>query len=146
MARQALSFMILSIWHRRTETPWLKEAPTHPLHQALKDLERIYPNFFEKRADFSRAQKKGRGDRFRYPDPKQFKIDTGNSRIFLPKLGWIRTRNSRDILGTAKNITVSSNGGKWFVSVQTEREIEPALPTVTTSDYLYRHRRQHCPL
>jgi putative transposase len=99
-------------------------APRFALQQALKDLERTYPNFFEKRADFPRAQKKGRGDRFRYPDPKQFKIDTGNSRIFLPKLGWICTRKSREMLGTAKNITISSNGGKWLVSIQTEREVE----------------------
>ncbi|MDR1229080.1 MAG: hypothetical protein LBK55_08730, partial [Azoarcus sp.] len=27
--------------------PWLKEAPTHPLQQTLKDLERAYRNFFE---------------------------------------------------------------------------------------------------
>ena len=72
------------------------------------------------------------GDSFRYPDAKQFKIDAGNSRVFLPKLGWVRYRNSRDILGAPKNITVSSNGGKWFVSIQTEREIaEPVHPSVS---------------
>ncbi|WP_301103073.1 helix-turn-helix domain-containing protein [Propionivibrio sp.] len=48
------------------------------------------------------------------------------------KLGWIRYRNSRDILGTAQNITVSCNGGKWFVSIQTEREIaEPVHPSAS---------------
>jgi putative transposase len=87
----------------------------------LKDLERAYQNAFKKRAHFPHFKKKGSGDSFRYPDPKQFKIDLGNSRIILPKLGWIRTRKSRDILGTAKNLTVSSNGGKWLVSIQTER-------------------------
>jgi putative transposase len=102
------------------------------LQHALKDLERAYKNFFAKRADFPRFKKKGMGDSFRYPDAKQFKIDAGNSRVFLPKLGWIRYRNSRELLGTAKNITVSSNGGKWFVSIQTEREIaEPVHPSVT---------------
>ena len=49
------------------------------------------------------------------------------------KLGWIRYRNSRDMLGTPKNVTVSSNGGKWFVSIQTEREIAQPLPTSTTA-------------
>jgi putative transposase len=29
-------------------------------------------------------------------------------------------------------MTVSSNGGKWFVSIQTEREIEQPLPTATS--------------
>jgi putative transposase len=113
----------LTAWRNAEDTAWLAEAPVHPLQQTLKDLERAYTNFFAKRADFPRFKKKGMGDSFRYPDAKQFKIDAGNSRVFLPKLGWIRYRNSRDILGTPKNITVSSNGGKWFVSIQTEREV-----------------------
>ena len=64
----------------------------------------------------------------RYPDAQQLKIDAGNSRVFLPKLGWIRYRNSRELLGTAKTITVASNGGKWFVSIQTEREVAESVP------------------
>jgi putative transposase len=122
----------LTAWRNSTDTAWLSLAPVHPLQHARKDLERAYKNFFAKRADFPRFKKKGMGDSFRYPDAKQFKIDAGNSRVFLPKLGWIRYRNSRELLGTAKNITVSSNGGKWFVSIQTEREIaEPVHPSVT---------------
>ena len=124
---------LLTAWRNSTDTAWLSLAPVHPLQHALKDLERAYKNFFAKRADFPRFKKKGMGDSFRYPDAKQFKIDAGNSRVFLPKLGWIRYRNSQDMLGTAKNITVSSNGGKWFVSIQTEREIEQPLPTSTTA-------------
>jgi putative transposase len=122
----------LTAWRNGSDTPWLSDAPIHPLQQTLKDLERAYTNFFAKRADFPRFKKKGMGDSFRYPDAKQFKIDAGNSRVFLPKLGWIRYRNSRELLGTAKNITVSSNGGKWFVSLQTEREIvEPVHPSTS---------------
>jgi len=114
----------LTAWRNGNETPWLKDAPVHPLQHALKDLDRAYKNFFEKRADFPRFKKKGVSDSFRYPDSKQFKIDEQNSRIFLPKLGWIRYRNSRDILGTAKNITIGRSGGKWYASIQTEREVE----------------------
>ncbi len=122
----------LTAWRNDQDTAWLADAPVHPLQQTLKDLERAYTNFFAKRADFPRFKKKGMGDSFRYPDAKQFKIDAGNSRVFLPKLGWMRYRNSRDMLGTPKNITVSSNGGKWFVSIQTEREIaEPVHPSAS---------------
>ena len=46
------------------------------------------------------------------------------SRVFLPKLGWLRYRNSQDVVGTAKNMTVSSRNDKWFVSIQIEREVE----------------------
>ncbi|MBW4046539.1 MAG: helix-turn-helix domain-containing protein, partial [Proteobacteria bacterium] len=65
----------------RRVAPWLAEAPVHPLQQALKDLERTYTNFFARRADFPRFKKKGQGASFRYPDPKQIKLDAANSRV-----------------------------------------------------------------
>src|SRR3989304_635444 len=40
----------LTEWRNGGETPWLKEAPCHPLQHALKDLEKAYKNFFAKRA------------------------------------------------------------------------------------------------
>ena len=120
---------LLTEWRNGPETAWLADAPVHPLQQILKDLERAFTNFFSKRADFPRFKKKGRHDSFRYPDPKQIKLDQANSRIFLPKLGWLRVRFSRDVLGTVKNVTVSASCGKWFVSIQTEREVEQPLPS-----------------
>ena len=123
----------LTGWRNGIETPWLKDAPCHPLQQALKDLEKAYKNFFEKRADFPSFKRKGSGDSFRYPDPKQIKLDQANNRLFLPKLGWLRYRNSRDVLGELRNVTVSLSGGKWFASIQTQREVEQPLPTATTA-------------
>lgn len=42
----------------------------------------------------------------------------------------MRYRNSREALGTVKNVTVSFSQGKWFVSIQTEREVEtPVHPS-----------------
>lgn len=123
---------LLTEWRNSAETTWLADAPVHPLQQTLKDLERAYANFFAKRANFPRFKKKDRGDSFRYPDPKQIKLDQANSRIFLPKLGWIRYRNSREVLGAVKNVTVSASGGKWFVAIQTEREVaEPVHPATS---------------
>jgi len=124
---------LLTEWRNSTETAWLADAPVHPLQQTLKDLERAYKNFFAKRAGFPRFKKKGQHDSFRYPDPKQIKLDQGNGRISLPKLGWLRVRLSRDVLGTVKNVTVSQSCGKWFVSIQTEREIEPPIPKGTSA-------------
>ncbi len=123
----------LTDWRHSSETPWLKEAPCHPLQHALKDLERAFQNFFAKRADFPRFKRKGRGESFRYPDPKQFEIDQANSSIKLPKLGWMRYRNSRDIAGAARDITFSESGGKWYASIQTERALPHPVPTATTA-------------
>jgi putative transposase len=121
---------LLTEWRNSADTAWLADAPVHPLQQTLKDLERAYTNFFAKRADFPRFKKKGQGGNgFRYPDQKQFKLDQPNSCIFLPKLGWMRYRNSRAALGELRNVTVSLNAGKWYASIQTEREIaQPVHP------------------
>ena len=118
----------LTEWRNSADTVWLATAPVHPLQQTLKDLERAYANFFAKRADFPRFKKKGQHDSFRYPDPKQSKLDQGNSRLFLPKFGWLHYRNSREVLGTVKNVTVRQSCGTWFVSIQTEREVERPMP------------------
>jgi putative transposase len=122
----------LTAWRNGTETPWLKDSPVHPLQHALKDLDKAYQHFFAKRADFPRFKRRGSGDSFRYPDPKQIKIDQGNSRIFLPKLGWIRYRNSREALGELRNVTVSGKSGKWYISIQTQREVEQSVSTTAT--------------
>ena len=120
---------LLPIWKKEPDTLWLANAPAQVLQQSLMDLERAYTNFFAKRADFPRFKKKGKHDSFRYPDPKQVKLDQSNNRIFLPKLGWIRYRNSRDILGIVKNVTVTKRCNKWFVSIQSEHEVEQPIPT-----------------
>ena len=108
-------------WKKAPETQWLKESPSQPLQQALKDLERAYKNFFQKRASFPRFKKRGHSDSFRYP--QGVKLDQANNRISLPKLGWISYRNSREVVGEVKNVTVSQSCGKWYVSIQTEYEV-----------------------
>ncbi len=82
---------LLTQWRRGTETPWLKQAPVHPLQQALKDLECSYQNFFAGRAGFPRFKRKGHRQSLRYPDA-----------------------------------TVSCSAGRWYASIQTERQVEPA--------------------
>ena len=65
---------LLTQWRNSAERPWLRDAPAHPLQQALKDLERAYRNFFARRAGFPRFKKRGQCDRFRYPDPLSHKV------------------------------------------------------------------------
>ena len=116
---------LLPSW--KQEFAWLRESPSQALQHTLKDLERAYQNFFAKRAAFPKFKKKGVSDSFRYP--QGVKLDQANNRIFLPKLGWMRYRNSREVLGKIKNVTVSFTAGRWFVSIQTEREVEVPTPT-----------------
>ncbi|EFM4652799.1 IS200/IS605 family element transposase accessory protein TnpB [Escherichia coli] len=117
-------------WKNATETQWLKDSSSQPLQQSLKDLERAYKNFFQNRAAFPRFKKRGQNDAFRYP--QGVKLDQENSRIFLPKLGWMRYRNSRQVTGVVKNVTVSQSCGKWYISIQTESEVStPVHPSAS---------------
>jgi len=117
----------------KKEFPFLRESPAQTLQQVMENLAEAYKKFFKKTADHPVFKKKGKSsDSFRFPEPKQFTVDQDNSRIKLPKLGWIRYRNSRAILGVPKNITISAKAGKWFFSVQTEREVDQPLHPATS--------------
>ena len=122
---------MLVTWKKDPSFSWLKEAPSQVLQQALKDLDGAFQRFFKGIAEFPVYKKKGVSSGFRFP--QGFKLDQGNSRLFLPKLGYVRYRNSREVLGLVKNVTLSSKAGHWFASIQTEREIEPAYHPSTSA-------------
>jgi len=107
----------------KKEHKFLADTHSQTYQQTLKSLDRALGDAFNKKnpKKFPVFAKKGLKDSFRYP--QGFKVQQYNSRIYLPKIGWICYRNSRNIEGTAKNITVSRNCGKWYVSIQVEIEV-----------------------
>ena len=115
---------LLPEWKK--ELHWLKDCNAQVLQQSLKDLEASFKNFFAKRADFPKFKKKGSKERFRFP--QKCKLEQHNNRIYLPKIGWVRYRNSREVVGQIKNVTISYKCGKWYVSIQTEIEMETPTP------------------
>jgi putative transposase len=119
---------LLPSW--KQEHQFLSEVPAQALQQALKNLERAHTNFFQKRADFPKLKKKGQRESFRIP--QGFALDNPNGRVQVPKMGWMRYRKSQDVLGEAKNLTLRESCGKWYVSVQTERDVEtPQHPSTS---------------
>lgn len=122
---------LLPQWKQEPSLSWLKDSPSQTLQQALKNLERSFKNFFAKRAEEPKFKKRGQQDSFRYP--QGFVVEQENSRVFLPKLGWMRYRNSRRLEGKAKNITVRFKANKWYMSIQTEREVAPPIHPSTSA-------------
>ena len=106
----------------KQDADWLKDCNAQALQQSMKNLSRALMNFSAGRANFPRFKAKGKKDSCRFP--QGIKLDGGNNRIYLPKIGWVRYRNSRTIIGTIKNVTVTAKCGKWYVSIQTEYEQE----------------------
>ncbi|MBN1960491.1 MAG: transposase [Deltaproteobacteria bacterium] len=111
----------LKNWKGQADTAWLNDVHSQPLQQKLKDLAKALKEAFQKTnpKQFPRFKKKGQHASFR--QPQGFKIN-GN-RVYLPKIGWVLMFKSRDIEGTAKNITVSRKCCNWYVSIQTEQEV-----------------------
>ncbi|WP_335798703.1 transposase [Gallibacterium anatis] len=114
---------LLPQWKK--ELIWLKECHSQALQQSLKDLETAFKNFFQQRADFPKFKKKGVKESFRFP--QGCKLEQNNNRIWLPKIGWVRYRNSREVIGEIKNVTVSQKCGRFFVSIQTEFEYQISI-------------------
>ena len=114
----------LTTWRGAPETRWLAEGPVHPQQQVLKRLDATFQTFFAnvkagKKPGYPRFRKRGEEPGIRFPDSKQFNLDAGNSRIQLPKLGWVRMRLSRQVTGELRNVSVTREGGRWYVAIQT---------------------------
>lgn len=107
----------------KKEQGFLREVHSQPLQQTLKDLSRAFREHFKSNKGFPRFRKKGRRESLRFP--QGFKVDGDGKRVFLPKIGWVAFRKSRDIQGTIKNITVSKISSYWYVSIQVQETVAP---------------------
>ena len=76
-------------------------------------------------------------DSFRESDPKWIKLtrpsQPPHSVAKEPKIGWVRYRNRREVLGEIRSVTVRLAVGKWLVSIRTLRAIEPGLQPASSS-------------
>jgi putative transposase len=112
----------------KREVSFLKDVHSQPLQQVLKDQDLAMRDFLAGSKGMPRFKKKGRHDSFRFPQG----VKVEEKKIYLPKIGWVKFRKSREIVGTIKNVTVSKTAGKWYVSIQVEREqAEPKHPSST---------------
>lgn len=118
----------LKEWKQEAPTYFLKSIHSQILQQSLKDLDRALWDGLNKKKGMPRFKQKGVHDSFRYP--QGFKIEA--NKIYLPKIGWVRFRQSRELEGIPKNVTVSRKGKHWFVAIQVELEIEePRHPSLS---------------
>jgi putative transposase len=115
----------LKLWKSSEEYGFLKTVHSQPLQQTLKNLEKAFKDGFDKKQPLKRIpkfKKKGMSDSFRYP--QGFKLEQESNKVFLPKIGWVKYRNSRQVIGDVKNMTISRKGKYWYVSIQTEYEAD----------------------
>ena len=115
----------LTALKKQPDTAWLKEADSQLLQQALKDLDRAFKAFFEKRARFPRFKSKKR-DEPRFRIPQRVRVEEG--KVYIPKVGWVRIRQSQPVDCPIKGATFKRDGeGHWYVSLTAEFEM-PDVP------------------
>lgn len=120
---------LLTQMKKEDDTLWLQLPPSQALQQGLMDLNRSIQEYRAGKKGFPHFIARGEADSFRLPQPKQEDLDQNNSRVYIPKIGFVRYRKSREITGTIKQITISVDCGRWYISVVTEIEGFESGPT-----------------
>lgn len=111
---------------RQPESVWLTEIDSQLLQQALRDLDQAFRRFFDHTARFPHFKSK-KHDRLTFRIPQRIKVQPGT--VWLPKIGWVRFRQSRAIEGRITSATVSQDAcGHWWVTLMTERPVAPHPP------------------
>jgi putative transposase len=112
---------------RQPDTEILQECDAQALQQTLRDLDRAFVNFFEKRACY--PQKKSRKKTphaFRIPQ----RVTPLHRHVKIPKIGLVRARLHREMEGTIKSATVKQAAdGHWHVTFVCHFEREEKEPT-----------------
>jgi putative transposase len=111
----------------KAEFKWLRDADSQALQQSLQNLSRAYENFFQKRGRYPRFKSKHGRQSIQYPQ----RVKVNGSRIYLPKVGWVRCVVHRELFGRIKTVTVSMNpAGRYHASILTDDGVE--LPAISS--------------
>ena len=109
---------------RSDEFSLLKDADSVALQQSLQDLDRSFVNFFEKRARYPRFKGKHNNRKSYRTMNQKNKIRIVGKYIKLPKLGYVKIRQSMDV-GPINNATIERTPtGKYFVVLNVDFEPE----------------------
>lgn len=121
---------LLTDLKKREETAWLKEADSYALQQSLRDLDRAYENFFKKKAKYPRFKSKHNHTQSYRTNNVDNGVRIADKRVRLPKIGFVKIKQSRTFKGRILNATVSHTAsGKYFVSLCVEMDKEKLIST-----------------
>lgn len=114
----------------KKQYPWLTEVDSTALQSAVQNVDIAYKNFFRDRKKFGFPKFKSK-----HKAKKSFKskmnISVKADLIKFPKLGWIKTKMTKEIQGRVLSANVSQEkSGKYYISLCcTDVDIEPFKPT-----------------
>ncbi len=95
---------------KRKEFPWTYEVTKYASQQPFIHLQSAFQRFFEKQSRYPRYKRKGVRDSF-YIGGDHLQVE--GKRIRIPKLGWVRVRESLRFSGRIVSATVSRSADHW---------------------------------
>ena len=123
---------LLTDLKRREDTLWLKEVDSVALQNSLRDLDCAYQNFFKKRAGYPRFKTKHNHNQSYRANNTNNCIRIEGNRVRLPKVGFVKIKQSRTFEGRILNATVSHTAsGKYFISLCVEMDKEKLVRSNT---------------
>jgi putative transposase len=120
--RSAGDIQITALPELKKARPWFSEIDSTVLQQNVKRLDPAYKNFFDGRG-FPKFKNRSNFTSFTY----QMGVKVQGSKIYLPKLGWMRFFNSRLIPSgfIIKAATIRKRQDGWYVSIRIEDKSIP---------------------
>ncbi len=119
---------MLTSMKKEEKYSFLKEADSIALQQALRDLDKAFVRFFEKKANHPVFKSKHHYQLSYRTLNQQNSIRIEGNRIRLPKLGYLKIRQSEEV-GHINNVTVRRTAtGKYFVVLNVDFEPEKLKP------------------
>ncbi|PWI58416.1 RNA-guided endonuclease InsQ/TnpB family protein, partial [Sulfoacidibacillus thermotolerans] len=109
---------------KREQFPWMLDVTKNAPQMALIHLGGAFERFFRGEAKYPTFKKKGIHDRFTLTND-QFAVC--DKRIRVPKLGWVRMRETLRFSGKIMSATISREADKWFVSLTVDTEDAPPM-------------------
>ena len=114
---------------KNTEFPWMLEVTKVAPQQAIKNLGNAFKRFFEKQGKYPKFKKRGIHDAFRADngpsEAGQDAVKILENKINLPKVGWIRLKESLRFSGQIKSVVISRKADHWYAAVSVETEVLP---------------------
>ena len=118
---KATSSMLTSL-KKQGEFSFLKEVDSIALQQSLRDLDTAYKNFFQHRADKPVFKSKHNNHQSYRTINQRDKIRIEGNRLKLPKLGYVKIKQSMEV-GHIHNVTVERTPtDKYFVILNVDFE------------------------
>ena len=110
----------------KKEFPWLKEVDSLALCNVQLNLQKAYKNFFQSKFGFPTFKSKKKAYKESYKtNNNNSNIAVRDGKVKLPKIGWVRLKQHREMTGLIKSATISMTAtGKYYISILCEIEVK----------------------